>query len=206
MAHIDPHQPPFTLFKAGDIKKDNASIVSSVAQIAHKALALQFSDSDNETTLLKPTQSVESDANTDTKIESLARPIFSRESTVLRYQAQSPVKSRLKDLQSISSKDFEKLSLERQSEIIKELIRDPALQPVIIRLIPQLKSKEVLESVFNKITQAGKELSLSVYLSLTDNSQKKYWPTKSKRSTYPFFLKKFSKPMTPFLWPSLQKK
>ena len=198
MAHIDPHQPPFTLFKAGDIKKDNASIVSSVAQIAHKALALQFSDSDNETTLLKPTQSVESDANTDTKIESLARPIFSRESTVLRYQAQSPVKSRLKDLQSISSKDFEKLSLERQSEIIKELIRDPALQPVIIRLIPQLKSKEVLESVFNKITQAGKELSLSVYLSLTDNSQKKVLADKIEEKHLPFFFEKILETDDPF--------
>ena len=198
MAHIDPHQPPFTLFKAGDIKRDNASIVSSVAQIALKVLALQFPDSYNDSKLVKPTQPAESHANTDTKIESLARPIFSRELTVLRYQAQSPVKSQLKDLQSINCEDFEKLSLERQSEMVNELIRDPALQPVIIRLIPQLKSKEVLESVFNKITQAGKELSLSVYLSLTDNSQKKVFADKIEEKHLPFFFEKILETDDPF--------
>ena len=201
MAHIDPHQPPLIPIKSSNMGKITAPEVSNVTDLALKALALiPFPNTSNETKLLKPTLPRESITNTDTKIRSLAPSILSpRNLTNLRNQAlQITKKSRLKDLHAIDCKDFENLSNERRSMMVEELIRNPALQPVIIRLIPQLKSKEILESVLRIISQVDKNLSLSVYLNLSDNWQKKIMVETIDKNDLPVFFEKILETDDPF--------
>jgi len=187
--------------KSGNMGKILAPNVSNVTSIALKALApIPFPNTSNDTNLLKPTLPRESKTNTDTKIHSLAPSILSpRNLTNLRYQAlQITKKSRLVDLHTLDCKDFENLSAERRSMMVEELIRNPALHPLIIRLIPQLKSKEILESVLRIISQVDKKLSLSVYLNLSDNWQKKIMVETIDKNDLPGFFEKILETDDPF--------